>query len=776
MLYLHPPFYSYEGVSVVGDYHDPRQFYYYPNRPQLAVDEQGRPAIRFIAFRENLDELEADEDTAAGFLVFDTSLAWPEETLEKVAQKIQDDLDLDQLPRLAPLPYRDGTVRVTFLDRTTEPPTEGETTETPLLAETTEGTEEQWVPFLETSGVPSLYGENRAIFSAMLSKKATALMYGAFEGFMPAGVVYDLSYVGMQRAFNVHVEANWEQVYHHIRESFSADFVFVSVNKTKIIDELEEKQIIKIEASIEGIGDEGMEDEFNAVRKELEDFVLEKFFKPVANPKQLETQGSGEGIQNARRIVNLINNWPTVGYSRLELNASEIRTLDIDYTVTRAVERRIAPQAHLSLFFEDYNLTREQVVTVVDGRDALWEEVNFEISANTDFESDGIRGISVDIYYGLPLSTETDETEAPQEFPATWSFLLDSQQPNTQKAAWYNPEVGHQFRYRYTVHFAPDAIPGPEPTLTSGWQQHDSHVLVINPSELYQKRAVEAQLVRGFPSDFYPQVHVHLRYEDEETGWAYEDSELLDAEKTRLPLTFRSRRGADAAVDYRFSYLRSDGETVDTSWQRTASDLVLVKDPLPENLEVRVVVAGDRSQIANLIVDFKYEDLENQVFESGSILIDPSNISQPQQWSIPLKDPEQRRYWYSQTLIDLDGNVMQTGWIQEEKTTLLVGPIYVKQMEVQPELIGPPLSANGIERIKLNLHYEDALNDHRSEQQMIFSAPGKGQSWRLQLQDANRRDYSYEVIYIMNTGFESKVGPLASQDTFLVISTIPPEA
>src|SRR5687767_13386665 len=122
MLYFHPPFYNYEGVPVVPDYTDNRQFYYYPNRPQLAVDEQNRPAIRFILFRENLDEVPEGEEHAVGFLVFDTSLAWPEKTLDKVARKIQDDLDLDELPRLAPLLFKSGTVRLVFLDRATEPP------------------------------------------------------------------------------------------------------------------------------------------------------------------------------------------------------------------------------------------------------------------------------------------------------------------------------------------------------------------------------------------------------------------------------------------------------------------------------------------------------------------------------------------------------------------------------------------------------------------------------------------------------------------------------
>ena len=65
-----------------------------------------------------------------------------------------------------------------------------------------------------------MYGDNRAIFSAVLTKEATQLIYDAFDGFIPAGVVYDLTFVGMQRAFNVHVSADWEQVYHFLDERF----------------------------------------------------------------------------------------------------------------------------------------------------------------------------------------------------------------------------------------------------------------------------------------------------------------------------------------------------------------------------------------------------------------------------------------------------------------------------------------------------------------------------------------------------------------------------
>ena len=92
--------------------------------------------------------------------------------------------------------------------------------------------------------------------------------------------------------------------------------------------------------------------------------------------------------------------YPSVGYSRRKVDINEVRTIDIDYTVSRAVERKIAPQAHISLFFEDFNLKKEQVVTVVNGADDFWRTVDFNVAANADFAGDGLFGVSVDVTYG----------------------------------------------------------------------------------------------------------------------------------------------------------------------------------------------------------------------------------------------------------------------------------------------------------------------------------------------------------------------------------------
>src|SRR4029079_17412503 len=149
---------------------------------------------------------------------------------------------------------------------------------------------------------------------AVLTKEATQLMFDAFDGFIPAGVVYDLTFVGMQRAFNVHVSADWSQVYHFLDEKFSLNLIFVQSDIEKVVSEMIEKKIIKIEASLEGVGDEGMENEFNEVRKQLQELVLDKFFNPTVSPdKQSVGQSIPDGMISVLRTLRSLQ-YPSVGF------------------------------------------------------------------------------------------------------------------------------------------------------------------------------------------------------------------------------------------------------------------------------------------------------------------------------------------------------------------------------------------------------------------------------------------------------------------------------
>jgi hypothetical protein len=769
MLYLHPPFFFIEGVAVSPDSADPTQCWYYPSCPHLAVDEQGRPAIRLLLFKENLDELPPEREDAAGFLFFDTSLAWPEETLQKVAGRLASLLDLDAPPRLSPLLYTGGSVTFSLLDKQVTstpsgggPPGGGQ----PAGTGTNAGPvpTEDWVPVLQVPATPSLYGENRAMLSAQLSKRAAQLIMDSFDGYIPAGIMYDLKYVGLQRAFNIKIEADWSQIYHHLENTFRARVFIFDTDLSKIVEELEDAKLLKITATSE---DPEMEGEFNTVRKDLQKFILDNFFKPQPNP--FKPDGVASTLSELTPVAWDLRNVfapAAIGFTRRELNESEIRSFDIDYTVERAVERQIAPQAHLSMFWEDYSLTREQVVTIVDGDDDVWKTVEFSVAANANFSADELAAVAVEVAYG------DDSPGDPPPQAVKWAFDLRSGVPQTRKA-WYDPDVGRAYKYRYNAVFGPDAVVGQGVQLQSPWRESTNPMLTVSPNELYQIRRLEFQRSKTLPATLFPEVQVHTRYVDPGTGWSHETGGVLNSDTPRFVTELRLPADAPTTMDYRAVYLRVDDDPIEIDWRPTPDELISLQDPRTNLFHVKVLVAG-AEQIDRLILNFRYQDSEHNIFEKGGFDLTSTKLHDPLEWVFHRADPARTRYEYNQLILTTDGDIISSDWVGDDRAALPVGIKWAKRWDVRPELVGPPLAINGVGRVDVLLSYHDVANNVMSEQRDTFSATGPGEPWSLQLADPSTREYKYTVTYLMQDGFERRIGPSVSTDTFLVLSSVPP--
>ncbi|WP_370942050.1 hypothetical protein AB5J62_23375 [Amycolatopsis sp. cg5] len=761
MLSLSPPFYTIEGVVVGRDFTDPTQFWYFPNRPHLALDEHGRPAVRLLVYKENLDELPPEKEDAAAFLVFDTTLDWPKSTLDKVAAKIRQDLDLDVEPRLTPLLYRSGRARLTFLDRRSQQPGENPAEEP----------DKDWVTVLEATATPSLYGENRAIFSVMLTKKAAALVLASFDGFLPAGVTYELDYPAMQRTFNVHVEADWSLVYSYIREYQKDRHFFSSEEVEKITEKLLDTKLVKITGTVEGVDEEAMLAEFNEVRKQLAQFVWEKFFEPKPNPQELldrDVPDSIIGFLGGMRDMLLLPK----GFvsSKRTLDVEQIRKLDIDYTVNRAVQRTIAPQAHLSMFWQDFQppLNRDQVITVVRGDDDLWRQVKFEVLASADFAEDAVQRIIVDVAYG-PMGADGPTAQARR-----WSLVLDNAHQKGEVAGWFDPAVGTTFHYRYTVAFGPNAIVGDDVLLTSPWREASSGALTVNPAELYKEHRIDFIRLSNLRADLFPEVLVGIKYRDPGTGWSFQDSALVTGQSPKWTPVFRSRKGAPDDVEYRLDYKRSDtAGTTPPVLGKTASDLVPLDDPRPNLFTVNVSLI-EPGKVERLFLSLEYSDEEHGIYESTTLTFDKNNLG-ALRWSFPRAVRDRDRYRYSQTLIATDGTVLETGWVETNRSTLLVGNKFAALWDVEPELTGPPLTDNGVQKITVTLAYDDEANNYHPKSVQDFTAPGRGQKWSLQLKNPNARAYTVTVEYLMRNGFSRFRGPYTASDSFLMLSTVPPQ-
>jgi len=792
MLRLGPPYYQFEGVSVMGDAHDDKQYYYYPNAPHVPVDDNGRPAIRFIALQEAQDEVDGDEEDLAGFLFFDTVLSWPENTLKKVKKEIEDSIKEDSGEeveiRLGPLPFRKGGVRLTFLDETTRPvrlePPEPDPNnpDAPLPEPEEPDMEAAWVPFLTTSGVPSLYGENRAVFTAQLNRKATKLLMGAFDGLIPASVYYELQFVGQMRAYNVRVTADWEQVYHFVQERFTGNFVFFDFEIDDIMSELEEKKIIVIEAELdtteEDIDAAKLEAQFDDVRKDLQELVLETFFEPTTNPNAVtpETQSEADGtIDSMVRARNLAHGFASAGYSRKELNMSEVRSITVDYSLHRAVTRRIAPQAHIHVIFDDLGVTRDDIVTVVNGEADVWSTADFTASVVADFEGAAIDTVVMDVQYVKEVDfvanpEEAAENDTEEQTNKIWSFSFKDADMVHRKSTWFNAEIGPKFFYRYKVFFKPGVVPGPSSMVETQWRQVTSQDITANTAELFELEQVTIQTVDNFPWDRYPQLFVRIRYNDPVSSWMHEDSRLLNAETSAISTKFRQRTNDGIEPEYSVRYIRNDNEIIDTAWEPVQGPLTVILNPDPRELTVNFVVSP-ATKLGMLILNLRYIDEENDVLEETSMFFTEEDALKMKPWKIPWKDTTKRRYFMQQTIIDQDDNVTDTGMIEAEGRTQVLGNTFARSMEVQPKLIGPDLVSQEVTKVILRLKYEDEVNGVLKETLHEFSAPGDAPTWKVMLKDPGKREYSYELTFLTETGFTKTSGVQTSRERFLMLSS-----
>src|SRR5215469_2296661 len=112
MLYLNPPYFLINGVSIFPDSDDKLQFYYMPMMPHLTMVTD--PTTSASTPQLTLIEYTGSAGTG-GFLDFDVNLGLDDGALSEVTGILQRKLNLTQQPVLSPVTFVDGSVRLLIL-------------------------------------------------------------------------------------------------------------------------------------------------------------------------------------------------------------------------------------------------------------------------------------------------------------------------------------------------------------------------------------------------------------------------------------------------------------------------------------------------------------------------------------------------------------------------------------------------------------------------------------------------------------------------------------
>ncbi len=280
-----------EGVTVLSDNARKDLFWYLPGPDwQLARRDPGQaPQFTLISYRPAV----ADGGVkGGGFLSMEVVLKLDDATERKILAKLAG--EAGGVPKLSPVPFDEGSVRIVALDLAGS----GGTT-----ADATPPGAFRAVETILGATVPSMAGEMNAVFSLVLSQEGAIILDQTFQqGGQPVGVIGELKYTGLQPALDVEISANYKRIYDHL--SMGIDLtagapiggvpVYLDVGIDLAFEKLKQDGVIQVKV-INYSTDADKSDKEQWALDFFKNQLLADWFKPTLPPIKPITQGPATG-------------------------------------------------------------------------------------------------------------------------------------------------------------------------------------------------------------------------------------------------------------------------------------------------------------------------------------------------------------------------------------------------------------------------------------------------------------------------------------------------
>src|SRR5262249_40436770 len=193
------------------------QFYYLPS-DRARVSDNGR-GLEFVVYTENIEDepnFTLSDDHAGGFLTLDVELGPSPEEVEQLRSELASVASAGQ-PKLGEVPFTDGTVNLFILSQT---------------GSSASGAPKNFEVSVAGSTKPSLFGDQRAVFSVRLGGKAANILYETLRksGDPQAVVTYDLEFLALRPSYNLQVTIDFKQTFSYIRHRTGATRLSAAVD------------------------------------------------------------------------------------------------------------------------------------------------------------------------------------------------------------------------------------------------------------------------------------------------------------------------------------------------------------------------------------------------------------------------------------------------------------------------------------------------------------------------------------------------------------------
>jgi len=738
MLYLDNPIGSMHGLMVYRDHANPRLFYYMSERPRISRTAQGRPEMSLIKYKRDLTDNPAFDPTQAkslggGLFTFTVDLGVDAGVLGAVrsdlSRRVSGEINL------SPIQFRGGTVRLSTTKKATEAEGGGATSGFAFFEEVLGAT------------VPTLLGDNRAVFSIVLTQEGATLIEAALaSGISPVGVIYELNTLAMRPAFHVKAVAEYSRIYEHfememgIRSRVGRTAMAAEINDAW--QKLVEIGAVKIEV-LQFTDDDDLRKQATDALAWFQNELLKDFFKSNLQPPSFMARGSGQGMlaqlntlfgalqsgqagaptsprmgdpapqgqsapppqtqrdgvtttsqvnQSAQTQTQGQGDELQVAFSLKHFRQEELKRREIDYSMQTAVSWDFGAQGMFDTITR--GLDPRSVISEIDLDDEFFRRILVDVGVVDALTDVGVSAVTVNMEYpGEPVgAAEPDHRDG-------WSFQPGQLAPK-QFMCSLNARKDLSYRYRVDVSFGPGAPwEGSAATVHSGWIVSRARQLTVNP--LDHLSLLEVRVVQGrLRAELVEQVQVELRYEGD--GHPLSETLLMKPGSDEHVWKIRLNAEDPRTFSYRLTFNLVGGARYVADWVQTDTPTVVVDDPFQGNLKLRLIPMLDASELVEAMVDLRYTDpgtgftaRRQQIFNAGAL--SPVSVEIPTLLATP------GAYAYDITVVRTDGQVLTSAVDSAEGPVVLVSDGRGALRPVTIRLLDAGIGAAGLVAVRVAL-------------------------------------------------------------------------
>lgn len=798
------------GLTIYRDYNDRARFYYMPRAPRLSM-EAGQPMFQLLIYRRGEVGAvgETGTVTGGGFLTMTVDLGVPTSTLEAVISELSSRFGVRAM--LLPVPVENGTVRITLLDSSTAG-----------ASEPKQGP--RFVEKILASAKPSLYGDERAAFTAELTHEGAILMRAALQqpGATPVVVVYDLEYRGLHPAYECTITIKFHQAYHYLRNRAQLQTLWFHSDIDTEMEQLRKEGAIVIqEVNYEREEPSARAERMQQLQNLAKELAQWTFFKPGLNPGEVLAKDRGsmtiadpaaslaaitDGLTSrGAAALTGVGATEDVGSPRrpglaLATNAVEQPTVEppsrptqptqpsgsTQPTAVEAWNRAGRPQGGFllrDLSQEErqeitYNL--RQVGTVnrsmapqgqirmlpgaadLNGRilDIDLNDRFFETIAGTVTTSADLASLGV---ANAIVKLRYGENPDGTRYKDTAEIVLTTASERPKYRFFVDGKRSQTIEYKVVLNYKADYAIGFEAiTEETPWIATTTRHIEVDPRRLGSVIHVDVQSA-VVDWNVVRQIQAEIRYEDSTVSLQATETRVLSQAAPTAQVAIRPRNAQKKDVQVRCTFFYADGDSEQLTYQHSGDEPFIVNQPPERTTLVNLTLADPMRRYERIAVQLARADADG-----GETVRTLGGSAPTASWSFRRRTPTDTSYRYRSTAFFSDGSVKESDWQTTDNPLLVVGDKAAGILSVTV-LFGSSFVEAGIKLARVKLIYDAAPDWADRDVEKVFRSDNDTLSWRVPMTRLDARSYRYEVTWIGTDGKTTSTGSQTSSDETLIL-------